>query len=82
MGLCDSVGYRAGLDSFSLGSASGKNSNLTRWNTNKQGLTDQRIYSILEDENGKIWLGTCTGVFQYQAKTNTFRQLKGWFDGC
>ncbi|QCX38963.1 hypothetical protein FF125_11140 [Aureibaculum algae] len=45
----------------------------------KDGLPDKEFYSILEDENGFIWLGADKGLYRYDGKTfknyNSEKQL-------
>lgn len=38
----------------------------------KDGLPDNSIYSILEDDSGNLWLGTGNGISYFDIKGNTF----------
>lgn len=40
--------------------------------TNKDGLADNSIKSIVEDENGNLWLGTSSGITFFDLQKNTF----------
>ena len=40
--------------------------------TTKDGLTDNSIKSIVEDENGNLWLGTSSGITLFDLSKNTF----------
>lgn len=37
--------------------------------TEKEGLPDREIYSIVEDDKGFIWLAADKGLFRYNCKT-------------
>jgi ligand-binding sensor domain-containing protein len=37
--------------------------------TEKDGLSDNKVFSILEDKSGNIWFGTDNGVSRYDGKT-------------
>lgn len=37
--------------------------------TEKDGLSDNKVWSIIEDKSGKIWFGTDGGVSRYDGKT-------------
>ena len=41
----------------------------------RNGLTDLNITSMIEDGNGKIWLGTNNGLFRYNPKANVFTRF-------
>jgi signal transduction histidine kinase/ligand-binding sensor domain-containing protein/DNA-binding response OmpR family regulator len=45
--------------------------NITCYNV-KDGLADNSIKSIVEDENGNLWLGTSSGISFYDIKKNIF----------
>jgi len=45
--------------------------NITNY-TNKDGLADNSIKSIAEDENGNLWLGTSSGITFFDLQKNTF----------
>lgn len=41
--------------------------------TQKEGLTDNTVFSVLEDHKGNIWIGTAAGITSYDG--NTFTQF-------
>ena len=43
--------------------------------TTKDGLTDNSIKSIIEDEKGNLWLGTSSGITLFDLSKNTFTNL-------
>lgn len=45
----------------------------TRHYTTQQGLPDNVVHGILEDEYGKLWISTDRGLGSLQLKTETFR---------
>jgi ligand-binding sensor domain-containing protein len=48
-----------------------KNEKFTTF-TDKHGLSDNTIYSILEDNQNHIWLGTLNGLSRFDLATKTF----------
>ncbi len=71
------VGTNNGLNKLVINnSKSGFNSVLTDIKitkfTNEDGLADNSIKSIAEDENGNLWLGTSSGISFYDLQKNTF----------
>lgn len=49
-----------------------KNQNFIAY-TEKDGLPDNTVNSILEDEEGNLWLGTFKGISKFNPKNNSFR---------
>ncbi len=46
--------------------------------TEKEGLSGNSVWSILEDRHGNLWFGTYGGVSMYNGKTFThFTQKEG-----
>jgi len=43
--------------------------------TIKEGLTDNSIKSIIEDDDGNLWLGTSSGISMFDTKSITFRNF-------
>lgn len=43
----------------------------------KNSISDNEVFKILNDKNGRIWLGTAKGIDRYNPNTNTFSPIKG-----
>jgi hypothetical protein len=71
------VGTSNGLNRFAVGENSDKNGtnyfivDITNF-TMQDGLADNSINSILEDENGNLWLGTGSGISFFDVEKETF----------
>jgi ligand-binding sensor domain-containing protein len=71
------VGTSNGLNRFAVGENSDKNGtnyfivDITNY-TIQDGLADNSINSILEDENGNLWLGTGSGISFFDVEKETF----------
>lgn len=40
-------------------------------------LTNNEVYSLYNDNHGRLWVGTAHGVFTYSDETDSFKQLEG-----
>lgn len=71
------IGTSDGLNKFKI-KTSDQNSNLydvevtNNFYTVKDGLSDNSINGIVEDENGNLWLGTGSGISFFDVDKNTF----------
>lgn len=64
------IGTQRGLEKFDR-----KNNLFTHYQyaaNNKQSLSNNNIYSIMEGANGNLWVSTAGGLNYYDKKTNTF----------
>ena len=70
------VGTSNGLNKLVINNSDSKNISQSdvkvTFYTTKDGLTDNSIKSIVEDENGNLWLGTSSGITLFDLSKNTF----------
>jgi signal transduction histidine kinase/ligand-binding sensor domain-containing protein/DNA-binding response OmpR family regulator len=75
------LGTNDGLNKFVVKNSSEKNNLLTRPQAEithykiQQGLADNSIRSIVEDNNGNLWIGTSSGISMFDTKNITFRNF-------
>lgn len=73
------IGTGGGLNRLDLYSSNDALSDLQKGRANfisyteKDGLPANLIYSIMEDEDGNIWLSTTKGISMFNKKTQTFK---------
>jgi len=60
------IGSHSGMYKFDL-----SNNKITAYNESK-GLTNDVVYSILEDKSNHLWLSTNAGLFSFDKKTEVF----------
>ncbi len=61
------LGLSSGLDRFDTNTGE-----ITHW-SDRDGLSNNVVYGILEDDNGRLWLSTNNGISRYDVETNQFR---------
>ncbi len=70
------IGTSNGLNKLVINNSDSKNISQSdvkvTYYTTKDGLTDNSIKSIVEDENGNLWLGTSSGITLFDLSKNTF----------
>jgi len=70
------IGTSNGLNKLVINNSDSKNISQSdvkvTFYTTKDGLTDNSIKSIIEDENGNLWLGTSSGITLFDLSKNTF----------
>ncbi len=70
------IGTSNGLNKLVINNSDSKNISQSdvkvTYYTTKDGLTDNSIRSIVEDENGNLWLGTSSGITLFDLSKNTF----------
>ena len=49
--------------------------NAIRKYDNNQGLTDNNVVTIEEDNEGQLWIGTDNGLFRFDPNTQTFARF-------
>jgi signal transduction histidine kinase/ligand-binding sensor domain-containing protein/DNA-binding response OmpR family regulator len=68
------IGTNNGLNKFVINNSNEKEKlsvNISYYTT-KDGLADNSIKSIIEDDDGNLWLGTSFGISLFNAEKNTF----------
>lgn len=85
MGLCEPNGIGGGLLKMEAKGLHSSQPAITRF-TEKDGLSNNRIYSIFQDKTGSIWLGTGSGLYRYRLESKTmkmkFAEVNGQVEGC
>ena len=68
------IGTNNGLNKFIIDNSSNKNelSVDISYYSIKDGLADNSIKSIIEDDDGNLWLGTSSGISFFNVEKNTF----------
>ena len=71
--LCFGTGG-VGLNKFIPGDSEGPD-RFTQYTT-KDGLPNNTVYDLLEDDNGNIWISTGKGVSRFNPKTEEFKNYR------
>lgn len=68
-GLCDYQGFGGGLCRYNPLAALRGDGKAFTYFTEKQGLLNNRVFCVLEDNKGLIWIGTSSGICTYNGET-------------
>jgi signal transduction histidine kinase/ligand-binding sensor domain-containing protein/DNA-binding response OmpR family regulator len=70
------IGTNNGLNKFDIHNTPGKHDSslnvVISYFTTENGLADNAVKTILEDESGNLWLGTSSGISFFDTETNSF----------